>query len=93
MKEYNEFDSEKEYVKHTKKTLYKEGMKCMALSAAILVLMMLLGIDELEKVAVAIGFSEKVVIFLAKMTTLTFVIGSIAYLVSLAIEDPGDEYA
>ena len=53
---------------------------------------MLLGIDEMEKVAVAIGFSEKVVMFLAKITTVTFVIGSIAYLVSLAIEEPGDEY-
>lgn len=92
MKEYNGFDSKEEYVRHTKKTLYKEGLKCMALSAAILVLMVLLGIDEMEKVAVAIGFSEKVVMFLAKITTVTFVIGSIAYLVSLAIEDPGDEY-
>ena len=92
MKEYNGFDSKEEYVRHTKKTLYKEGLKCMALSAAILVLMVLLGIGEMEKVAVAIGFSEKVVMFLAKITTVTFVIGSIAYLVSLAIEEPGDEY-
>ena len=92
MKEYNGFDSKEEYVRHTKKTLYKEGLKCMALSAAILVLMVLLGIDEMEKVAVAIGFSEKVVMFLAKITTVTFVIGSIAYLVSLAIEEQGDEY-
>ena len=92
MKAYNGFDSTEEYVRHTKKTLYKEGLKCMALSAAILVLMVLLGIDEMENVAVAIGFSEKVVMFLAKITTVTFVIGSIAYLVSLAIEEPGDEY-
>lgn len=93
MKEYNGFDSKEEYVRHTKKTLYKEGLKCMVLSVAILVLMMLLGIEEMKNVVVAIGFSEKVVMFLAKMTTITFIIGSIAYLISLAIEDPGDEYA
>lgn len=93
MKEYNGFDSKEEYVRHTKKTLYKEGLKCMVLSVAILVLMMLLGIEEMKNVVVAIGFSEKVVMFLAKMTTVTFIIGSIAYLVSLAIEDTGDEYA
>ena len=92
MKEYNGFDSKEEYVRHTKKTLYKEGLKCMVLSVAILVLMMLLGIEEMKNVVVAIGFSEKVVMFLAKMTTITFIIGSIAYLISLAIEDLGDEY-
>ena len=93
MKEYNGFDSKEEYLRHTKKTFYKEGLKCMVLSAVILVLMMLLGIDEMEKVAIAMGFSEKSVMFLVKMTTVTFIIGSIAYLVSLAIEDTGDEYA
>lgn len=70
-----------------------KAVKCMVLSVAILVLMMLLGIEEMNNVVVAIGFSEKFVMFLAKMTTITFIIGSIAYLISLAIEDPGDEYA
>ena len=88
MKEYNGFDSKEEYVRHTKKTLYKEGLKCMVLSVAILVLMMLLGIEEMKNVVVAIGFSEKIVMLLAQMTTVTFVIGSIAYIVSLAIKDP-----
>mgnify|MGYP006386198605 FL=1 len=87
MKEYNGFDSKEEYVRHTKKTLYKEGLKCMVLSVAILVLMMLLGIEEMKNVVVAIGFSEKIVMLLAKMTTVTFVIGSIAYIVSLSIKD------
>lgn len=93
MKEYNGFNSKEEYVRHTKKTLYKEGLNCMVLSVAILVLMMLLGIEEMKNVVVAIGLSERVVMFLARMTTVTFVIGSIAYIVSLAIKDPGDEYA
>ena len=92
MKEYNGFDSKEEYVRHTKKTLYKEGLKCMVLSVAILVLMMFLGIEEMKNVVVAIGFSEKIVMLLAQMTTVTFVIGSIAYIVSLAIKDPSDEY-
>ena len=92
MKEYNGFDSKEEYVSHTKKTRYKEGVNCMVLAVAILVLMMPLGIEEMNNVVVAIGFSEKFVMFLAKMTTITFIIGSIAYLISLAIEDPGDEY-
>lgn len=93
MKEYNGFNSKEEYVRHTKKTLYKEGLKCMVLSVVILVLMMFLGIEEMKNVVVAIGLSERVVMFLARMTTVTFVIGSIAYIVSLAIKDPGDEYA
>lgn len=88
MKEYNGFDSKEEYVRHTKKTLYKEGLKCMVLSVAILVLMMLLGIEEMKNVVVAIGFSEKIVMLLAQITTVTYVIGSIAYIVSLAIKDP-----
>lgn len=88
MKEYNGFYSKEEYVRHTKKTLYKEGLKCMVLSVAILVLMMLLGIEEMKNVVVAIGFSEKIVMLLAQITTVTYVIGSIAYIVSLAIKDP-----
>ena len=87
MKEYNGFNSKEEYVRHTKKTLYKEGLNCMVLSVAILVLMMLLGIEEMKNVVVAIGLSERVVMFLARMTTVTFVIGSIAYIVSLSIKD------
>ena len=92
MEEYNGFDSREEYVRHTKKTLCKEGLKCMVLSVAILVLMMFLGIEEMKNVVVAIGFSEKIVMLLAQMTTVTFVIGSIAYIVSLTIKDPSDEY-
>ena len=46
----------------------------------------------MKNVVVAIGFSEKIVMLLAKMTTVTFVIGSIAYIVSLTIKDPSDEY-
>lgn len=91
MKEYNGFDSKEECVRHTKKTLYKEGLKCMVLSVAILVLMMLLGIDEMEKVAIAMGFSEKSVMFIVKLITVSFAIGSIAYLTSFMIKVTDDE--
>ena len=91
MKKYNGFDGKEEYLRHTKKTFYKEGLKCMVLSVVILVLMMLLGIDEMEKVAIDMGFSEKSVMFIVKLITVSFAIGSIAYLISFMIKVTDDE--
>ena len=63
----------------------------MVLSAVILVLIMLLGIDEMEKVAIAMGFSGKSVMFIVKLITVSFAIGSIAYLISFMIKVTDDE--
>lgn len=91
MNEYNGFDSREEYLRHTKKSLYKNGLKCMVLCVAILVLMMFLGLDEMEAVSVAIGFPKEIVMFIPKFITVSFGIGSVAYLVSLSIKDTDDK--
>ena len=91
MNEYNGFDSREEYLRHTKKSLYKNGLRCMVLCVFILVLMMFLGVDEMEAVSVAIGFPKEIVMFMAKFITVSFGIGSVAYLVSFTIKDMDDK--
>ena len=40
---YDDFESKKEYLIHVKTVFYKNGMKCMVLWAAVLVLVFAIG--------------------------------------------------
>ena len=48
---YEDFESKKEYLIHVKTVFYKNGMKCMALSVAVLVLLFAIGVDTVKTVS------------------------------------------
>ena len=45
MKKYNEFESKEEYLTYVKKLFLKDGMKCMLLSAGVLLLLFVIGAE------------------------------------------------
>ena len=83
MKEYYEFESMEDYLRHAKKFFYKTGMKCMVLSLMVLLIMFYSGKDKVGNI---IGITENMFWAIQKATTGCFCIGAIGYLVSFTIK-------
>ena len=82
MEEQNEFETKEEYLKHIKELFYKQGLKCMVTSVIVLLLMFwLYESDQTILFLIPKGLFW----FVQKATTVCFVIGAIAYLVSYFI--------
>ena len=80
---YEAFESKKEYLLHTKNVFYKNGMKCMVLSVAVLLLMFAIGADVVKVVT---GIPENIFWIFQKLITGYFVIGAVGYLFSFLIK-------
>ena len=52
MKEYNGFETKEEYLRYTKKSLYKNGLTCMACAAIVIVLLFILGLNPAGEVMI-----------------------------------------
>ena len=80
---YDDFESKKEYLIHVKTVFYKNGMKCMVLSAVVLVLLFAIGADTVKMVS---GIPENIFWILQKLITGSFVLGAVGYLFSFFIK-------
>ena len=80
---YEDFESKKEYLIHVKTVFYKNGMKCMVLSVAVLVLLFAIGADTVKYVS---GIPENIFWILQKIITGYFVLGAVGYLSSFFIK-------
>ena len=83
MKKYNEFESKEEYLTYVKKLFLKDGMKCMLLSAGVLLLLFVIGAEAVQEIT---GIPENIYWFVQKMVTVCFGIGVAAYIISFLIK-------
>ena len=80
---YEDFESKKEYLIDVKTVYYKNGMKCMMLSVAVLVLLFAIGTDTVKTVS---GIPENIFWILQKVITGSFALGAVGYLFSFFIK-------
>ena len=83
MKKYNEFESKEEYLTYMKKLFLKDGMKCMLLSAGVLLLLFAIGAEAVREIT---GMPESIYWGVQKMVTVCFAIGATAYAIAFLIE-------
>ena len=62
-----------------KKLFLKDGMKCMLLSAGVLLLLFAIGAEAVREIT---GMPESIYWGVQKIVTVCFVIGAVAYLIS-----------
>ena len=79
---YEDFESKKEYLIHVKTVFYKNGMKCMVLSVAVLLLMFAIGAEAVKTLT---SIPENIFWIFQKLITGCFVIGAVSYLFSFLI--------
>jgi hypothetical protein len=80
---YEDFESKKEYLTHIKTVFYKNGVKCMVLSVAVLLLMFAIGAEEVKTLT---SITENIFWIFQKLITGYFVIGAVSYLFSFLIK-------
>ena len=80
---YEDFESKKEYLIHVKTVFYKNGMKCMVLSVAVLLLMFAIGAEAVKTLT---GIPENIFCIFQKLITGYFTIGGLGYLFSFLIK-------
>ena len=83
MKNYNEFESREEYLSYMKMLFLKDGMKCMLLSAGVLLLLFVIGAEAVQEIT---GIPENIYWGVQKMVTVCFGIGATAYAIAFLIE-------
>ena len=75
--------SKKEYLIHAKAAFYKNGMKCMVLSVAVLLLMFAIGAEAVKTLT---SIPKNIFWIFQKLITGYFVIGAVSYLFSFLIK-------
>ena len=80
---YEDFESKKEHLIHVKTVFYKNGVKCMVLSVAVLLLMFAIGAEEVKTLT---SIPENIFWIFQKLITGYFVIGAVSYLFSFLIK-------
>ena len=75
--------SKKEYLIHVKTAFYKNGMKCMVLSVAVLLLMFAIGAEAVKTLT---SIPKNIFWIFQKLITGYFVIGAVSYLFSFFIK-------
>ena len=76
---YEDFESKKEYLIHVKTVFYKNGVKCMVLSVAVLLLMFAIGAEAVKTLT---SIPKNIFWIFQKLITGYFVIGAVSYLFS-----------
>ena len=79
----NEFESREEYLTYMKKLFLKDGLKCMLLSAGVLLLLFVIGAEAAQEIT---GIPENIYWGVHKMVTVCFAIGATAYAIAFLIE-------
>ena len=80
---FNEFESREEYLSYMKILFLKDGMKCMLLSAGVLLLLFVIGAEAVQEIT---GIPENIYWGVQKMVTVCFGIGVAAYIISFLIK-------